>query len=572
MKNRSHLLLLLLWLSIGTIIRVVNLASLPPWTDECATIVFSLGNSFHTVPLNETISTDVLLQSLKLNSEAGVSAVVEHLFRESTHPPLYFILTHLWMKLFSPPQELASLWAARSLSVILGVISIPAMFGFGYLTFRSRLVAQMAAAMMAVSPYVIFLTRQARHYTLAMLLVIASLCCLFKAVSAIKHRQSIPVWLVFSWIIVNCLGISTHYFFALALCAQGLVLLLQIWRQSKASNFTELIRWWRIGIVALGTLIGCLVWLPVLQGVYGSELTNWVADGNLHTDWFGPLGRQIIWLVSILLLLPSAFTNLPLAVVIISGVLTLLFLLWSMPYFFWGWKKQQETPDKDLAMKILIEYVVGAIAIFLVITYGLGMDLTLAARFQFVFAPAVILLLGVALAGVWQNWQQLQLRKYKLFPSVNGKVGVTIIYLMATVGGFTAADNLGYLQNHRADILAPIIHQASQHPVLIATTHKHHGQTGRMMGLAWEFPSENWRFFLAHKNFQTQTYTDAIQVFQQQLREFPRPLDLWLVDFRSAIDLESQGCFPEYPKRKSAGEYRYQLYRCGITKGKSALK
>ncbi|MDJ0735559.1 MAG: glycosyltransferase family 39 protein [Nostocaceae cyanobacterium] len=609
MNNRTHLLLLLLWLLIGTIIRLVDLASLPPWTDECATIVFSLGNSFHTVPLNQVIGSDVLLQPLQPTSEAGISAVVEHLFSESTHPPLYFALTHLWMKLFSPPQELASIWAARSLSAFFGVACIPAMFGFAYLVFPSRLAAQMAAAMMAVSPYAIFLARQTRHYTLAILLVIASVCCLYKAVETIKRRQILPIWLLLSWIVVNCLGIATHYFFALSLCAQGLVLLLQIWRQIKASIFTELkIYWWRIGVIAVGTLMGCLVWLPVLQGIYGSEPTNWVSDGNPHTDWFSPIGRLLIWIISILLLLPSAFTNLPLAIVIVSGVVSLLFLLWSLPYLFLGWRCQQQSPDNHLAMEILVEYVVGAIAIFLAITYGLGMDLTLAARFQFVFAPAIILLLGAALAGIWQNSQRSQLLvyqgnftgvnkkshshreprvkqaedksiswfthqgwcttlldKYKLLPIVNGKVRVIIIYLMATVGGFTAAYNLGYLQNHRPDILAPIIQEFSEHPVLIATTHKHHGQTGRMMGLAWEFPSENWQFFLAHRDSKTKNYTNAIQMFHQQLTELPRPFDLWLVDFQSGIDLESQQCVPDHPKRKSAGEYRYRLYRCRAT-------
>jgi len=40
--------------------------------------------------------------------------------------------------------------------------------------FRSRLVGQIAAAMMAVSPYGIYLAQEARHYTLAILLIIAS--------------------------------------------------------------------------------------------------------------------------------------------------------------------------------------------------------------------------------------------------------------------------------------------------------------------------------------------------------------------------------------------------------------
>ncbi len=561
MKNRYHLLLMLLWLAIGTYLRFWRLTSLPPWTDECATIVFSLGNSFRTVPLNQVISSDVLLQPLQPIPTVGINAVIQHLLNESTHPPVYFVLSHFWMKWLSPTGELASIWAARSLSALFGVASIPAMFSFGYLAFRSKLIGQMTAAMMAVSPYTIFLARDARHYTLVILLVIASLCCLVKAIGSIYRQQSLPLWVVFAWVIINTLGVATHYFFTLTLCAEGFVLLRQIWhnRKQKESMQPNL---WRIGIVAVGTLMGCLVWIPTIQSIPGNELTTWVASSNPHVRWLEPIGRLLLWMLSMLLLLPSALTNLPVMIVIVSGVVTLLFLLWSLPHLVNGLKIQQHNPDTHLAIQILIGYVIGAIALCLCFTYGLGMDLTLAARFQFIYAPAIILLLGAALAGCWQrvqNFNQHQL--------VNGKVAVSIIWLMAMLGGVTATWNLGYLQNQRPDLLASVIQKASQSNVLIATTHLHHGQTGRMMGLAWEFPhlpAQNVQFFLAHRNSDTQDYTQALQAFSEQLTKIPRPLDLWLVEFRTQVDLESQQCFADDQYGKSAGEYSYKLYHCKV--------
>ncbi|WGV26422.1 glycosyltransferase family 39 protein [Halotia branconii] len=559
MKNRYHLLLILLWLAIGTCLRFWRLTSLPPWTDECATIVFSLGNSFHTVPLNQVISSDVLLQPLKAIPTVGINAVIEHLLHESTHPPVYFVLSHFWMKWFSSIGELTSIWAARSLSAVFGIVSIPAMFGFGYLAFRSKLIGQMAAAMMAVSPYTIFLARDARHYTLVILLVIASLCCFVKTVQSLHRQQSLPLWIVFAWVVSNTLGVATHYFFTLTLCAEGFVLLRQIWhnRKQKESMQSNL---WRIGIVAVGTLMGCLVWIPTIKNIPGNELTTWVASSNPHVRWLEPIGRLLLWILSMLFLLPSAITNLPVAIVIVSGVVTLLFLLWSLPHLVNGLKIQQHNHDTDLAIQILIGYVIGAIALCLCFTYGLEMDLTLAARFQFICAPTIILLLGAALAGCWQR-----LQNFKLHPLVNGKVVVSIIWLMAMFGGVTATWNLGYLQNQRPDLLAAVIQKASHSNVLIATTHLHHGQTGRMMGLAWEFlhlPAQNVQFFLAHQDSDTQDYTQAIQTFDEQLTEIPRPLDLWLVEFRTQVDLESQHCVIDNQYGKSAGEYSYKLYHC----------
>ncbi len=47
-----HPLLLLIWIAIGTVLRFTNLAEKPPSTIEIATLVFSLGNSLQTIPLD----------------------------------------------------------------------------------------------------------------------------------------------------------------------------------------------------------------------------------------------------------------------------------------------------------------------------------------------------------------------------------------------------------------------------------------------------------------------------------------------------------------------------------------
>ena len=60
LMNRKDWVLLLLYIAIAAIIRFTNLGSKPPWADEWATLVFSLGNSFKTVPLDKVISSDYL--------------------------------------------------------------------------------------------------------------------------------------------------------------------------------------------------------------------------------------------------------------------------------------------------------------------------------------------------------------------------------------------------------------------------------------------------------------------------------------------------------------------------------
>lgn len=600
-------LLLLIWIGIGGILRFAFLAALPPWTDECATIAFSLGNGFLSVPLNSLINADVLLQPLTPLPDRGMDRVIEHLMAESTHPPVYFVLANLWMKLFPALDGLVSIWAARALPALLGVASIPAIFGLGCLAFRSRLIAHIMAGMMAVSPYGIFLARDARHYTLAILLGIASLSCLIYTIKGIKRKQILPGWVGFVWVGINSLGIATHYFFSLVICAAGIVLLSQAgqdWQRSKEGwQILAKPYWRRIYGVGIGTIFACLVWLPTFQSINGSEPTNWIYDGNPTVEWFAPIGRLGMWMASMVLLLPSAITIVPTWIVVISGLVTIVFLVSIWPSLVRGWQIQRENPDIRVLIEVLEKYMISAIALSLVFTYGLGMDLTLAARFQFVYFPATIAWLGVILAGVWEshqpNGQELASPTVKIdkghnfvqLPSFmsrlisrlsvgslpnsqliseNGKTLVACIWLMGLLGGLTATGNLGYLQNHRPDILAPIIQQRSHHPIFIATTHKHHGQTGRMMGLAWEFKQlshgnsadSDIKFFLAHREATTRTYTKAMAILQKTLSQVERPLDLWLVDFRAPIEPESQDCFPDRRDRPSAGEYKYKLYHC----------
>jgi len=157
------------------------------------------------------------------------------------------------MNLFSNQGELVSLTVARALSSILGVLSIPAIFILSYFAFRSLIFAQITAGLMAVSPYGIYLSQEARHYTLTILFIIASLGYLVKAIRSLEGEKSLSMIQVIGWIIVNGLGIASHYFFIVFLGSLGLVIggfWLKDWR-NKLGIFRP--SWLRIYGVILGT-------------------------------------------------------------------------------------------------------------------------------------------------------------------------------------------------------------------------------------------------------------------------------------------------------------------------------
>ncbi|WP_009630971.1 glycosyltransferase family 39 protein [Synechocystis sp. PCC 7509] len=546
-------LLLLLWTTIALGLRLTQLTAKSPWTDEFSTLVFSLGNSYRTVPLDSVVSLDQLLQPLQINPNAGVAQVIHNLLTESNHPPLYFMLAHWWMQLWSTDSGLVSLWVARSLSAIFGALSIPAIYFLSAFAFRSSLVGLLAAAMMAVSPYGIFLAQEARHYTLAILWVIASFGCLVAATKHIQERTKLPILIVISWIVVNTLGIATHYFFVLTLAVEAVILLFWQYRQRKKA-FTA--PWGQIYAVALGTAIGGIVWLPIfLQN--NSKLTEWIENGDKSSilALLNPIFQALAAWITMLSLLPVEASALP--VIIASGLVMISFFVWATPLLKHGLVTNLRQPKTRLITQTFMAIVGSAIAIFFFFTYILGIDLTRGARYNFVYFPAVIILVAASLATYWKN----SATKLPTNNWSSGKTAVALIWLMGFISAIAVINNLGYQKYYRPDLFLQLVQKTNPSiPVLVATTHKTHVQTGEMMGIAREFKlakmPNNPEFLLAH---QTQDPATSTAVLQNTVSKKLLPFDLWLVNFYAPVKLDR--CALQDLKVPVDG-YNYQLYHC----------
>lgn len=607
-------LLLLLWLSLSIGLRLWYLTAKPPWTDEFSTLVFSLGNSFLGVPLNTVISTDTLLQPLQPNLTASVQDVVKNLITESNHPPLYFVLTHLWTRLFATDEGLISLWGARSLAAIFGAFTVPGVYFLTWLTFRSRLASHLAAAIMAVSPYGIFLAQEARHYTLGILWVIASYAFMIKAVRHIQNRTQLPLWVTLTWIIINALGIATHYFFVFTLYTETVVFLTLAWwkrggEKFKIHNFLPP-PWRRILMVAVATAISGLIWVPVfLQNSYGDKLTDWIQGGRYGLAWISPIFQALAAWITMISLLPVESPNF--WIIIASGLVMLIFFIWATPILIRGLKIQLLQPETRLMTVVLMTAIASAVILFFIMTYFLGIDLTRGARYNFVYYPAVIVLLGISMAICWcpprnylEKWQiQTPMKEFVLKSAVEteknsdgvnvqtgekaetiskwgigGKKAVAIIWLMGLLSAVTVVCNLGYQKYYRPDLLVNLIQQESQVPILIATRQFTHVHIGEMMGIAREFKVKDVKlnvknsllntplFLLAH---QDEVKESASNILQNNLEKLPRPFDLWLVNFPKADNAVSEkNCIANNKPLPGVHGYEYKIYhcQCGLTR------
>ena len=557
MKSKQKLLssasLLLLWIVIGFILRLSNLDLKAPWSDEWATLVFSLGNSFRTIPLDQIISLDTLLSPLELNTNNSTHDVVNNLLTESTHPPLYFILNHWWLKIFGDSSGLVSIWLARLLSASLGVLTIPSIFSLSYFLFQSKISAHFSAILIAISPWHIYLSQEARHYTLAMLWIMASVGLLIIAIDCIKQNKKLSFAIVFSWIIANTCGVATHYFLGITLIAEVIVLFVY-WLQDFLESKHNILKvsWQRIYLAILGTFIGCSVWFFLWRTIPDNQLTSWIFQNNSWLEFYQPIARLFLWIVTMFALLPVEGVSE--IVAIISGAIILVVLSWATTEII----KVFKACTNNLQFIVLWQFVVSAIAFILIITYVFGADLTLSARFQFIYFPGIILLAGYLFSYLW-----VEKHKKKL---------IIVCLLMGVCGSLTVINNYGFQKVERPDLVVPIILKANSNikdktPVIIATRHKSHGQTGEMMSIAWQFQGLRKQnklpfqpqFLLAHQIGENETISDRI--LQEKIFSLSRPFQLWLVNF-SASELSNQNCLEDQNYEGRVTGYKYKLYHC----------
>ncbi len=606
-----------IWCAIALAIRLTHLASKPPWGDEMATILFSLGNSSRMIPLNEIISVDQILRPLQTTPGSTPWDVVRSLLAEDNHPPIYFVLAHPWMQLFARSDGYASLWAARALPAIFGALGVPAIYLLAWASFRNRAIALLCAALMAVSPFGVFLAQEARHYTLAILLVIASLICFVLSVRALTERKP-PSWpTTFGWIVANALGFSVHYFSGLTIVAEALTLLVLLVRQCQTDSAVWRKKpWIRIYIAAAGTFASSVVWLPILLNFYGSPQSSFLRSGpSSWKYWIDPIAQSVAgWLYAVLSPITNGYGPLAVALIVVTCVfLLLVYAPWLIANLKRALGFQLHQPRLRVGLQAMGGFFIIANLIFLLICYGLGFDITRGHRYSFIFFPSILVLVGAGLAPFWQSEEATQRQLGKRWiegqdseevaiapsskalptltstptptpqkfsqvklpfiqPSISGKAFVITVICIGFLGSQTITNNLSHLKFYKADRFINLVQAESKSPVVIGANTTITDQPAvvgiEIMSTAWEVrtqlntsdAAQRWptapRFVIAENNAAKGFEADT--QLAKSLKTVARPFDLWMLN--ASPDLAGEGC----PSLDSGtkGSYRYAHYVC----------
>lgn len=221
--------------------------------------------------------------------------------RPGENGPLFYLLLRPWLTLAGHSE-----FALRFPGVWMGVLTLPLIFVWGKSLFGPKIgvwTGLLAAFLLALAPYHIWYSQEARMYALVVVLVMLSMWCFREAVT----RGGWPRW--GAWYLFTSMGFYIHVLTALALGVQLVWLgLTPDWR-----------RRWRPAAIALGLLI--LPYLPLI-GWQWKLLTN----GHFRTGLpFVPLGKMLggLFTVQVEGILPAAFWFLALAGLLLIAALLL---------------------------------------------------------------------------------------------------------------------------------------------------------------------------------------------------------------------------------------------------------
>jgi 4-amino-4-deoxy-L-arabinose transferase-like glycosyltransferase len=133
--------------------------------------------------------------------------------RTESTPPLYYVLAWLWAKLFGTTEA-----GLRSLSALAGTLAVPVAWRAAREWFSPR-AGLIAAALVAVNPFFVWYSQEARSYALLVLMSALTLLFLGRALRD-PTRRALALWAL-----TAALALLTHYFAAFLLVPEAIWLL-----------------------------------------------------------------------------------------------------------------------------------------------------------------------------------------------------------------------------------------------------------------------------------------------------------------------------------------------------------
>jgi mannosyltransferase len=142
----------------------------------------------------------------------GFDGMLDRIPASESTPYAYYVLAWPWTRIFGSGEA-----GLRSLSALVGTATVPVAYGAAA-TLVSRRAGVITAALVAVNPFLVWYSQEARSY--ALFAFFAALTVLFFARALHGERRSLA-----GWAISSSLAIATHYFAIFVVVPEALWLL-----------------------------------------------------------------------------------------------------------------------------------------------------------------------------------------------------------------------------------------------------------------------------------------------------------------------------------------------------------
>jgi len=215
-----------LWLAfclmLALAVRSHNLGEQSLWWDESL--------SLHRA---QSSLVDILSNRIDLTDGATVAQTIDN------HPPLYFLVLGLTVRVLG-----VSDFALRLPSLAFGLLLIPLLFVVGR-RLADENAGRLAALAGALSPMYLWYSQEARMYTMAPFLGLLSVYSLLRL---LDHEGPPRPLKAVAWLAATAAMLLTHYLTLFILAVEAILLVIALWRLSRARRWA-----WLLAAVLLGS-------------------------------------------------------------------------------------------------------------------------------------------------------------------------------------------------------------------------------------------------------------------------------------------------------------------------------
>ncbi|MGI2903728.1 glycosyltransferase family 39 protein [Tolypothrix sp. VBCCA 56010] len=258
--------LVIVLLVLGVFFRFANIDRKVYWFDETFTSLRISGytekEAIAQLCNGQQIGVEDLQKYQHLTPERTLTDTLKSLALEDPqHPPLYYVMTRFWVQWFG-----SSVAVTRSLTALFSVLALPCIYWLCLELFNSSVVASVAVALLAVSPFHVLYAQEAREYSLWGLTTLLSSATLLRAM----RLQTKLSWGMYA--VTVALGLYTFLFSGLVTIAHGVyVFAIERFRLTK-----------RVIAYLVAPLVGFLAFTPWLVVILSQS-----AQLNKTTGWTG---------------------------------------------------------------------------------------------------------------------------------------------------------------------------------------------------------------------------------------------------------------------------------------------